>query len=95
MSNSTDVVRPVSTTWEWRLCKIEPSTRQGTARSSASSLPPDRRRWNVRKGVTPLQVRYRGGSEDSWLVRLDGGRWWRIPGWLCFTDALTQFEVSW
>lgn len=84
-----------STTWEWKLCKIRSAHLQGIARSSADSSRGTRRRKPVRQGVVQLVVVYRGGAEDSWLVRVDRGPWLRIPGWMCLTDALTRFESAW
>lgn len=95
MPDYQDAVTRPSTTWEWRLCKIRSSHLEGTARSSAQIARDNRRRKSVRKGSVQVQIVYRGGAEDAWLVRLDGGNWRRVPGWLCITDALTALERSW
>jgi hypothetical protein len=84
-----DVCPQPSTTWAWRKVKINPHP-QGTGPQAPLAVLAGRRRQSIRSGVVILEVSYRGGAEDAWMGRLDGGRWWRLPGWLCLTDALTR-----
>jgi hypothetical protein len=82
-----------STNWAWKKVKIKPAHPQGTARSSTNFVRGRRRRVDVRRGTQTLEVVYRGGAEDAWLVRLGGRSWYRVPGWLCLTDCLARLET--
>ena len=80
-------MRSVSTTWEWRLCKIERAAGPGgpvrQSRSDSSQPPRD---WRRRQTV---QVKYRGGAEAWWEFTMPG-RTLRLPGHLSLHDAMAR-----
>jgi hypothetical protein len=79
-----------STTWAWKRTKIgDRPPGQGTSNSSGAKRRTRTSGASTRRPVKFEAVR-RGGPEDSWLVRVDGGDWWRFPGWLACTDLLRQ-----
>jgi len=80
-------MRSVSTTWEWRLVKIERAAGpEGTARRSRSAHDPVERDWRRRQ---TLQVKYRGGPEAWWEFTMPGATV-RVPGHLCLHDAMSR-----
>jgi hypothetical protein len=83
-----------STTWAWKLTKIgDRPPGQGTSNSTAAKRRSRTSGLSTREPLR-LELVYRGGAEDSWLVRLDGGGWWRIPGWLCCSDMARQMAMQ-
>lgn len=84
-----------STNWAWRKVKIPEAHPARGARAAASSSKPLGRRYQTE--AFTIVLRYRGGAESSWLVRR-GGKYWRIPGWLCFDDAMrrvAEVDLPW
>lgn len=74
-----------STTFGWRFVKLAGLPPQAGGESlveNEASLPVcrNRRAWS------PLQFRFKGGAESSWLVRAGGCTLW-LPGWLCLEDS--------
>lgn len=80
-------MRSVSTTWEWRLVKIERAAGpEGSARRRRSTGIAEPRDWRRRQ---TLQVKYRGGAEAWWEFSMVGTTV-RIPGHICLHDAMAR-----
>lgn len=75
-----------STTWEWKLCRVRPSSARtpesvgAAVRVPGSSPDPRKAHW--------VKVTYLGGSEAWWQLELDGVLH-RVPGHLCLHDAMS------
>lgn len=80
-----------STTWEWRRVKIRSAAPQG---GSATKELRSRKRVTLRRRDThTLVIRYVGGPESCWLVRL-GTRAWRAPGHMALEDLMVRLGLE-
>lgn len=85
MDDSKPAGQRPSTTWLWKLCKIQVGSHlQGdsTRKARSTRLPRHRDRYITNE----FTARYRAGPESSWLVG-HNGRFYRLPGWMCLEDA--------
>ena len=80
-----------STTWEWRRVKIRSAAPQGgSATQSLRKASTVRLR---RRDTHTLVIRYVGGPESCWLVRL-GTRAWRAPGHMALEDLMVRLGLD-
>jgi hypothetical protein len=77
-----------STTWRWKLCRVEAAPAQGTSTASAKQIR-TRRRLLTRTYRADVRLEYRGGPECEYLV-VARGRVWRVPGWMCIADVAAR-----
>ncbi len=86
-TNDESNIRSLSANWEWRKVKLRPPPAGDGApaisRRSTRRLPAR----NPRKPIT-IEVTYRGGPSDSWIVRYRG-QVWRFDGFVCLTDLMS------
>lgn len=83
----TSYIRSVSTTWEWRMVKIERAAgpESDSARRARKALPVGAA---TARRTTTVSIRYRGGPEAWWELSSCGRRL-RLPGHTSLHDALT------
>lgn len=78
-----------STTWAWRKIKITPSHPSGDCAPKALHSASNGRRKRLYRDRLMIEVWWRGGPEDDWIVRIAGRSARRIPGWMCLTDVVS------
>lgn len=91
IDDGCDEIGGPSTTWEWRRVKIRSAAPQGgSATQSLRKVSTVRLR---RRDTHTLVIRYVGGPESCWLVRL-GSRAWRAPGHMALEDLMTRLGLG-
>lgn len=81
-----------STKWEWRLCRVAAGPAPAGDSRSQSVHSRSRRSRDAYLPLT-IQVRFRGGSEASWLIQYRGLAK-RFPGHLALHDVLAELSSA-